>query len=247
EINAALASVKAEDLLPEPGGSVAVDNGVQPSSAKPVARASQARDEGWVPRPSPPRATIQRELIAATSPETIQPSAAPRSPLVDAASSSPAAKETDGRTPTINLASLTTDLPANRRRDAEALLGKLKAERDPRGLSMAVPGELLFAVNSEQIEPEAFDALASVAKLVDLYERRDVLIVGHTDAVGDALYNQQLSERRAALVKEFFVENFEISADRLQIEGRGEQDPISSNATADGRNANRRVEVVILE
>ena len=112
---------------------------------------------------------------------------------------------------------------------------------------MTVPGELLFAVNSEQIEPAAFDALESVAALVDLFEQHNVLIVGHTDAVGDAGYNQELSERRAALVKQFFIDQFEISADRLQVEGRGEQDPINSNATADGRNANRRVEVVILD
>ncbi|NJO39080.1 MAG: OmpA family protein, partial [Rhizobiales bacterium] len=90
-------------------------------------------------------------------------------------------------------------------------------------------------------------ALADVAKLVNLYDERDILIVGHTDAVGDAAYNQRLSERRAVLVKQYFIDNFEISPERLQIEGKGEQDPINSNATADGRNANRRVEVVILD
>ena len=67
-----------------------------------------------------------------------------------------------------------------------------------------------------------------------------------SDAVGDAAYNRQLSERRAELVKQFFVDNFELSADQLTIEGLGEARPIASNATPQGRRANRRVDVLIL-
>lgn len=267
EINAALASVKADELLPGAGGPVTEKNGAAPppgqaeavqeavdparETAEPVqtaaATAAEPAADVWVPRPPPPRAAIQRQLIKATASDAEPAPSAQQNPLAGAASPSPAADDTDSQAPAINLASLTTDLPANSRRGAEALLASLKAEKDARGLSMTVPGAQLFAVNSEEIDPSAFEALASVAKLVDLYEKRDVLIIGHTDAVGDAGYNQQLSERRAALVKEFFVERFEISPDRLEIEGQGEQNPINSNATADGRNANRRVEVVILE
>jgi OOP family OmpA-OmpF porin len=64
--------------------------------------------------------------------------------------------------------------------------------------------------------------------------------------MGDAAYNRQLSERRAELVKRFFVDNFELSADQLTTEGLGEARPIASNATAQGRRANRRVDVLIL-
>jgi OOP family OmpA-OmpF porin len=64
--------------------------------------------------------------------------------------------------------------------------------------------------------------------------------------VGDAAYNRQLSERRAELVKQFFVDNFELSADQLTTEGLGEARPIASNATPQGRRANRRVDVLIL-
>jgi len=169
-----------------------------------------------------------------------------QAPLADTAARGDGADAAGDQPPGINLASLTTDLPANRRQDAQALLAGLKPEKDARGLSMTVPGAQLFAVDSDEIDPSAFEALASVAKLVDLYDGRDVLIIGHTDAVGDAGYNQQLSERRAALVKQFFVERFDINSSRLQIEGQGEENPITSNATADGRDANRRVEVVIL-
>lgn len=248
EINAALASVKADELLPGAGGPVIEDDGegTALAAAPPGSPTPSASGDGWVPRPSPPRDGASRQLITATASSTIEAADA-RNPFAAGTDGRPRAVQTDAGPSTINLASLTNDLPANRRRDAEALLGKLRAAKDDRGLSMTVPGELLFAVNSEEIEPDAFEALASVAQLVDLYDRRDIVIVGHTDAVGDAGYNQQLSERRAILVKQYFVDNFGISAERLQVEGKGEQDPISSNATADGRNANRRVEVVILD
>jgi OmpA family len=83
-------------------------------------------------------------------------------------------------------------------------------------------------------------------ELVKLYDDRKALIVGHTDAMGDAAYNQYLATRRAEMVKEFFVENSKIEQTRLSIEGKGEEQPIASNATQDGRTANRRVEVLLL-
>ena len=109
-----------------------------------------------------------------------------------------------------------------------------------------VPGGLLFAMNSEAVQEGAHDTLAKVAELISVYDDRKVLIVGHTDAVGDAAYNKQLSERRAELVKQFFVDNFEVEEDRLSTQGFGEARPIASDATGAGRRANRRVEVLIL-
>jgi len=258
EINAALASVKGEDLLPEALSTpapVSASNGVEIDAQVPDDTVQAAAENGlpgdWVPRPSPPRAAVQRELITVAASEAVSaPVSPPSTPPAIATGGrvSAVADETGGPPPAaINLASLISDLPLDRRQDAEVLLSELNAQEGDLGLTMTVPGELLFAVDSEQIETAAFDPLSNVATLVNLYDQRDVLIVGHTDAVGDASYNQRLSERRAALVKKFFVENFQISAERLQIEGKGEQEPIGSNATADGRNANRRVEVVILE
>lgn len=238
EINAALASVKGEDFLPAGGPAEA--------EAPPVA-ASKRADDTWVPRPSPARSTAQRQLIAAASEDRLdQPAAS--SPLANRVGQRSLGSAENGSAigRGEDVAALVADLPPDRRQTAEALLRGFNARRGERGLSMTVPGAVLFAVDSEQIEPSAHDALANVADLVNLYEDRDVLIVGHTDAVGDADYNQQLSERRAALVKAFFVENFQIDADRVDIEGMGEQKPITSNATLNGRKANRRVEVMIL-
>ena len=79
-----------------------------------------------------------------------------------------------------------------------------------------------------------------------MYDNRQVLIIGHSDAMGDPASNRQLSERRAERVKEILVNNYEIAADRLSTEGLGDAVPIASNATPQGRRANRRVEVLIL-
>jgi outer membrane protein OmpA-like peptidoglycan-associated protein len=97
------------------------------------------------------------------------------------------------------------------------------------------------------VRSSAHDSLAKVAELIHLYQDQPVMIVGHTDAVGATEYNKTLSLRRASLVREFFIEHFDVEAARLATQGMGEQRPIASNATAAGRRANRRVEVLILK
>jgi outer membrane protein OmpA-like peptidoglycan-associated protein len=144
------------------------------------------------------------------------------------------------------LTQLSADLPGEMRLQVQGLLVDLGAKIDERGLRMTVPGASLFAVNSETIEPAAHDTLAKVAELIDAYDGRKVMIVGHTDSIGEDGYNQFLSQRRADLVKQFFVDNFGIEDSRLSTEGRGEGQPIATNATLEGRKANRRVEVLIL-
>jgi len=144
------------------------------------------------------------------------------------------------------LTQLSADLPDEMRLQVQGLLADLDAEVDQRGLLMTVPGASLFAVNSETIEPTAHDTLAKVAELIDAYDGRKVVIVGHTDSIGEDGYNEFLSQRRADLVKQFFVDNFGIEDSRLSTEGRGEGQPIATNATLEGRKANRRVEVLIL-
>jgi chemotaxis protein MotB len=138
------------------------------------------------------------------------------------------------------------DLPLEKRLQVQGLLADLHSQVDERGLITTVPGELLFAGGSDEVQAGAYDTLAKVAELIGTYGDRQVLIIGHSDATGDATYNRQLSERRADLVKQFFIDNFELAADRLSTEGVGEARPIASNATPQGRRANRRVEVLIL-
>jgi outer membrane protein OmpA-like peptidoglycan-associated protein/predicted nucleic acid-binding Zn-ribbon protein len=138
------------------------------------------------------------------------------------------------------------DLPLEERLHVQGLLADLHSKLDERGLMTTVPGELLFAWNSDEVQVSAYDALAKVAELIGMYDDREVLIIGHSDADGDAADNQQLSERRAERVKQILVDHFELAVDRLSTEGFGEARPIASNATPQGRRANRRVEVLIL-
>jgi outer membrane protein OmpA-like peptidoglycan-associated protein/predicted nuclease with TOPRIM domain len=138
------------------------------------------------------------------------------------------------------------DLPREKRLRVQRLLAGLHSKVDERGLMTTVPGELLFALNSDEVQVGAYETLVKVAELIGLYDNRQVLIIGHSDALGDAAHNRQLSERRAEVVKQFFVENFGLGADRLSTAGLGDARPIASNATPEGRRANRRVEVLIL-
>jgi OOP family OmpA-OmpF porin len=72
------------------------------------------------------------------------------------------------------------------------------------------------------------------------------LITGHTDSVGSDEYNIGLSDRRAASVKTWLV-NKGISSSRIQTAGKGENEPIASNQTSDGRAQNRRIEIVAID
>jgi outer membrane protein OmpA-like peptidoglycan-associated protein len=137
-------------------------------------------------------------------------------------------------------------LSLEQRLHVRSLVADLNGALDEQGLKMVVPGGILFARDSDEVPESAHDTLAKVAELINMYDDREVRIIGHTDALGDAAYNQTLSERRAGLVKQFFVDEFEVDEARLGTEGMGEARPIASNTTPDGRLANRRVEVVIL-
>lgn len=260
EINAALATVKGDEAVPPSGGPTipaAIENaanndsGVNGTAAP--AEVAAAADAVWVPKLTPARsaAVKQQQLIVANSPPlavssgTKNPPAA-SSPLANRVIKTSVEADKPADTLSTEFAALVSDLPDDRRQRAETLLADLNVRLGDRGLTMTVPGTILFAVNSEQIEPDAHDTLAKVAEMVDLYSDRNVLVVAHTDAVGDDEYNQVLSERRADLVKSYFVEEFEIANNRLSAEGQGEQRPITSNATAEGRDANRRVEVIVL-
>jgi outer membrane protein OmpA-like peptidoglycan-associated protein len=144
------------------------------------------------------------------------------------------------------VAKMTAGLSIEHQIQAQNLLVDLEAQPDPEGIKMIVPGMELFASNSDAIEDAAHARLSQVAELLQLYERQHILILGHTDAVGDRENNVKLSERRAEAVRRFFIDYFGIEANRLSSRGMGEQQPVASNATVDGREANRRVEVLIL-
>lgn len=100
-----------------------------------------------------------------------------------------------------------------------------------------------FATESAVIEQKYIDELAPVAQHLIDYPEAKLFVVGHTDSIGKADYNQKLSERRAARVASHLSKEFNIDTSRITLEGHGEAEPIATNKTAAGRAENRRVSV----
>jgi outer membrane protein OmpA-like peptidoglycan-associated protein len=103
-----------------------------------------------------------------------------------------------------------------------------------------------FAFNSADLAPEAEPTLRTIAEALQSPELsgRRIQIEGHTDSVGSDHYNLRLSEHRAERVKQYLVRHYRLPPERLMAVGRGEAEPIADNATPEGRQKNRRVELV---
>jgi outer membrane protein OmpA-like peptidoglycan-associated protein len=119
-----------------------------------------------------------------------------------------------------------------------------KVERVGEGIQVTFESGLLFDYDSDRIRPEAAQNLSNLAASLKNYPNTNILIVGHTDSVGTEAYNQNLSERRARSARNFLIAEG-VPANRLQVAGRGELEPVAANASAAGRQLNRRVEVAI--
>jgi len=117
-------------------------------------------------------------------------------------------------------------------------------QRYGEGLIVTFDSGLLFAFDSDVIQGSARTNLGNLAESLREYPNTDVMIVGHTDAVGTDAYNQGLSERRASSAASY-LSGQGIPRDRIDANGRGETEPIAPNETDAGRAENRRVEVAI--
>jgi outer membrane protein OmpA-like peptidoglycan-associated protein len=105
-----------------------------------------------------------------------------------------------------------------------------------------------FELDSATIREDSYELLEEIARVINNHpEVLSISIEGHTDSIGEAAYNQRLSERRAASVMRFLVERGNVDAERLKSKGFGLENPIADNATREGRAQNRRVEFRILE
>jgi outer membrane protein OmpA-like peptidoglycan-associated protein len=120
------------------------------------------------------------------------------------------------------------------------------------GFRLTLPDSILFDFNSSDLRADAAPALTLIADVLRYFEGDPVIVVGHTDSIGGASYNQRLSEVRAQSVVDTLVADHGIPADRLTAEGHGADEPIAPNSTPDGqdnpegRQLNRRVEIVVL-
>jgi outer membrane protein OmpA-like peptidoglycan-associated protein len=117
-------------------------------------------------------------------------------------------------------------------------------ERVGEGIQVTFASGLLFAFDSDSIQAAAGTNLRELASSLQKYPESQLLIVGHTDNVGDAYYNQRLSERRANSAATYLASQG-VARSRLAASGKGESEPVTSNQTDAGRQKNRRVEVAI--
>lgn len=132
---------------------------------------------------------------------------------------------------------------AEQTRKLEARIAELQAAKSERGLVITL-GDVLFDTNQSELRSGARYTIDKLAAFLTEYPTRNVLIEGFTDSTGTVAYNQRLAERRAEAVRTELVARG-IDPRRLMTRGYGVEFPVASNETAEGRQRNRRVEVII--
>ncbi len=115
---------------------------------------------------------------------------------------------------------------------------------DGNQLRVVLPQDILFATDSATLQPSLVSDLRAVAQSLQRYPNSTVQVLGHTDNVGAAAYNQDLSQRRAGAVAAV-LRDYGVPGGRIVSIGRGEDQPVASNFTPEGRAQNRRVEIII--
>ena len=125
-----------------------------------------------------------------------------------------------------------------------AQLNQVLQTRDTaKGLIVSMP-DVLFAFNKYELKSEARERLAKISGIVLAYPDLNLQIMGYTDSVGSDEYNQKLSDKRAEAVRDFLVSNG-VSMNNVTAQGMGKADPVADNSTAQGRQLNRRVEMIV--
>lgn len=122
-------------------------------------------------------------------------------------------------------------------------LDHLTPRQGPQGLQMTLEGDA-FAPGQSVLKPQAASHLGTLVQFAQAHAHAPLLVIGYTDDTGSAAANLVLSRQRAQAVAQTLVAHG-VRASRIHVEGRGEADPIASNATPEGRARNRRVVVIL--
>ena len=118
----------------------------------------------------------------------------------------------------------------------------IDVQRDGDNLTLIMPGNVTFATDSAAISGNFYGTLNNLAQSFNQYDQNTIEIVGHTDSTGPYQHNMTLSQRRAQSVADY-MRNQGVSGMRMNVRGVGPDQPIADNATAQGRQQNRRVEI----
>ena len=125
----------------------------------------------------------------------------------------------------------------------EAQLADLAAKKTDRGMVITL-GDVLFGTDLARLNNDGINTAQKLAKILQLNPQRNVLVEGFADSTGTAAHNLELSERRAGAVRAALAD-LGIGQDRVAIRGYGESYPVAANDTAENRQLNRRVEIVL--
>lgn len=136
-------------------------------------------------------------------------------------------------------AGVSVDGPSNQSQ-SEGLIARLQSR------GHAVLADLEFETGSGSLGPGPYASLTTLAEFLTKDTTRRVALVGHTDTVGGLAPNRALSKRRAEAVRDRLVQEYSVSPEQLEADGAAYLAPVASNLTPEGREANRRVEAVLL-
>lgn len=131
-------------------------------------------------------------------------------------------------------------------------LTEFNATRTSEGVQLTLPDDILFDFGSAELRDDARRTLGLIAEVLEYFEGDEVVVIGHTDSIGSASFNQRLSEDRAAAVVSALVDDHGVDPGRLRAEGRGATEPVAPNTTPEGeddpegRQKNRRVEILVI-
>jgi outer membrane protein OmpA-like peptidoglycan-associated protein len=125
----------------------------------------------------------------------------------------------------------------------EKQLADLAAKKTERGMVITL-GDVLFGTDVARLNPDGMRTAQTLADVLQQNPQRTVLVEGFTDSTGTGPHNQDLSERRASAVGSALQE-MGVARERIAIRGYGEAYPVAANNTAQNRQLNRRVEIVL--
>lgn len=128
------------------------------------------------------------------------------------------------------------------KKKSEAKKSRFHGEQGNKDRENFVIGDILFDTDSDVITPEFQEILRDLADYLRKTGFKELIIEGHTDSVGSAAYNLDLSQRRANSAKRFLVEEEKLPANKIKSIGYGEERPIADNENYQGRARNRRIE-----
>lgn len=129
-------------------------------------------------------------------------------------------------------------------RELDEEMDGVTVQRVEEGIAVSFDSGILFDFDSSSLRSEGYENLRKLTTIINRDEDTILMIVGHTDSRGDEDYNLRLSERRAQSASRYMVSQG-LSSNRIQIVGRGENEPIATNESDEGRQENRRIEVAI--